>query len=49
MRPARSSARWARSPYATSKKALPSSAVSNTKVEVWKIGHLRAPSESDGS
>jgi hypothetical protein len=37
------------SPYAISKNAFPSSAVLNTNVDVWKIGHLRAPSESDGS
>ena len=35
-------------PYASSKYAFPSSADLNAKVEVWKVGHFIAPSESDG-
>ena len=38
-----------RRPYASSKKALPSSAESKTKVDVWKIGGFTDPSDQSGS
>jgi hypothetical protein len=40
MSPGTSFGSRSRRPYASSKNALPSSAVRNTNVDVWKTGHL---------
>ena len=48
MRPRDSPGPGSRLPWASSKKARPSSAVRKTKVEVWKMGLLAAPSDHSG-
>ena len=48
MSPVRSPSSGSAFPVAISKKRLPSSAVWNTNVDVWKIGDLIDPSDHSG-